>query len=159
MVQTVIKQIMVNFALMNKIILEQNDGGYGFEVKDENGHILKTDTSAETGGTNFGYRPMQLLLAALGSCSAIDTISILKKQKQSVDHLTITVEGERESGVIPSLWKSIAVTFKLTGDIDPDKAQKACDLSMQKYCSVAETLRRSGTSLTWQVLVPGSAEK
>ena len=56
---------------MLKIELERKKGDYGFEATDQNGHILSIDTSNETGGNNFGYRPMQLLLAALGSCSAI----------------------------------------------------------------------------------------
>ena len=138
---------------MIKVVLERKEGDYGFEASDANGHVLRTDTSTETGGTNFGYRPMQLLLAALGSCSAIDAVSILKKQKQEIHKFQIIVEGEREPDVIPSLWKSITISFMLEGNIDPQKAQKACDLSMQKYCSVAETLRRSGTSLKWMVTV------
>ena len=148
---------------MNKIILESKSGDYNFEVKDENGHLLNTDTSTETGGSNSGFRPMQLLLAALGSCSAIDTISILRKQKQSINHFSIRVEGEREGDLIPSLWKSITVYFDLEGNIDTDKARRACDLSMLKYCSVAETLRRSGTSLHWHVSIrrsyPGEPEQ
>ena len=138
---------------MNKVVLERTNGDFGFEAKDENGHILKTDTSNETGGDNYGFRPMQLLLSAIGSCSAIDTISILTKQKQIIGQFNITVAGEREPGVIPSLWKSIALTFEIHGSIELSKAQKAVDLSMQKYCSVAETLRRSGTILTWEVIV------
>ena len=143
---------------MIKIELERKEG-FAFIAKDANGHILKTDTSDDTGGTNFGFRPMQLLLAALGSCSGIDAISIMEKQRQTIDTFNISVAGEREEGVIPSLWKSITVTFRLSGNIDPEKARKACDLSMQKYCSVAETLRRSGTSLHWDVIVVRHPER
>ena len=139
---------------MNKIELERQ-GGFSFIATDANGHLLQTDTSHDDGGSNAGYRPMQLLLAALGSCSGIDAISILEKQRQSVGKFNISVTGVREEGVIPSLWKSITVTFRLAGKIDIVKARKACDLSMQKYCSVAETLRRAGTSLEWKVIVEG----
>ena len=96
---------------------------------------------------------MQLLLAALGSCSAIDIMSILKKQKQEVAGFTIQIEGEREKDLVPSLWKNIAVSFRLSGTIDPDKAKKAATLSIEKYCSVAETLRRGGTVITWDIEV------
>lgn len=95
---------------------------------------------------------MQLLLAALGSCSAIDIVSILKK-RETIDHFKIEVKGEREKDVIPSLWKEVSVTFFLWGDVDAEKAKKAADLSIEKYCSVAETLRRSGTNITWKTKI------
>lgn len=133
--------------------MERKTGDFGFKVTDENGHILHTDTSIENGGTNFGYRPMQLILSALGSCSAIDMVSILKKQRQTVDQFKIKITGEREQGKIPSLWKSIQVSFELHGNIDTAKANKAASLSMEKHCSVAETLRRGGTKITWHVKV------
>ena len=128
-------------------------GDYGFEAKDQNGIIINTDNSQEGGGGNHGFRPMQLLLAALGSCSAIDVVSILKKQRQIIHHFKIIVEAEREADKIPALWKSAHVTFELEGEILSDRAMKACQLSIEKYCSVAETLRRSGTEITWNLLV------
>jgi len=89
----------------------------------------------------------------LGSCSGIDIVSILKKQRQTVDAFTMKIEGVREPGKEPSIWQDITIVFELTGDIDPDKARKACELSMDKYCSVAETLRRAGGNLKWEVKV------
>jgi putative redox protein len=141
---------------MNIIKMERITGDFGFEVKDENGHILQTDSSIDNGGSNYGFRPMQLILSALGSCSAIDMVSVLKKQRQTVEQFKIKVEGEREKDTIPSLWKSIKVSFELYGNIDKEKAEKEGALSIEKYCSVAETLRRSGTEITWQVNVVNS---
>jgi putative redox protein len=141
---------------MNIIKLERITGDFGFEVKDENGHILHTDSSIENGGSNYGFRPMQLILSALGSCSAIDMVSVLKKQRQTVEEFKINVEGEREQDTIPSLWKSIKVSFEIHGNVDQEKAEKAGALSIEKYCSVAETLRRGGTEITWQVNVINS---
>jgi len=138
---------------MDVIEFERTSGEFGFQVKDKNGHTLQTDTSSENGGTDYGFRPMQLILGGLGSCSAIDMVSILKKQRQPVDDFKIKIEAEREPGKIPSLWKSANVTFELYGNIDIDKANRAANLSMEKHCSVAETLRRSGTELTWTVKV------
>ena len=63
------------------------------------------------------------------------------------------IQGEREKGKEPSLWESIHIDFELTGNIEPEKAERACALSITKYCSVAETLRRSGTKITWNVIV------
>ena len=138
---------------MAKIVLQLRSPDYGFETSDEQGNTVKTDTSIENGGTNFGFRPMQLLLAALGSCSGIDLVSILKKQRQEIRDLKIEINGERENNVTPSLWKEIHVNFIVWSDAEPDKIKKAADLSMEKYCSVAETLRRGGTVITWQTIV------
>ena len=96
------------------------------------------------------------LAVGLGGCSGIDVISILKKQRQVVEGFTMKIDGEREQGKEPSLWETVHIDFELKGNIDPDKAYRACALSIDKYCSVAETLRRGGTKITWKVqVVPG----
>jgi putative redox protein len=126
---------------------------FGLEVKDEGGHIVRIDNSPEHGGENFGVRPMQLLLMGLGGCSAMDVISILKKQRQEIKDYKMVITGERESGKEPSLWKDVMVEFHIYGNVDEDKAKRAAELSMEKYCSVSATLKQSGTSLQWKVFV------
>ncbi len=138
---------------MIKISLNRVAGDFGFEAIDASGHVLKMDTSAESGGVDFGIRPMQVLLMGMGGCSGIDIVMILQKQRQTIENFSMKIEGEREAGKEPSLWENVKLVFELTGTIDLDKAQRACDLSMNKYCSVAETLRRGGTHLTWEVRV------
>ena len=138
---------------MVKVELERVNGTYGFEAKDAGGHTVKIDTSPETGGENFGVRPMQLLLMGLGGCSGIDILSILKKQRQNVTGFRMRIEGEREPGKDPSLWKNIDLVFELKGDVDRDKAEKAVALSMEKYCSVSETLKRAGATMSWKVVI------
>ena len=137
------------------MIIEINrvEGDFGFEAKDINNHTLRLDTSIETGGTNYGVRPMQSLLMGLGGCSGIDIVSILLKQRLTIEAFSIKINGRRERDKIPSLWESIHLIFELTGNIEKEKAERACDLSINKYCSVAETLRRSGTKITWEVVV------
>jgi putative redox protein len=136
-----------------KIEIDRIEGDFGFEATDDNAHKVHIDSSLENGGSNFGARPMQLLLMGLGGCSGIDIVAILKKQRQKIDNFKMSVEGEREADKMPSLWKTIHITFELTGDIDLDKAKRACQLSMEKYCSVAETLRKAGAEITWDVKV------
>ena len=136
---------------MIEININRVEGDCGFEATDAYGHTLKMDTSPETGGVNFGVRPMQVLLMGLGGCSGIDIVMILKKQRQQVDDFSMKIEGERQSGKEPSLWKEAKIIFTLKGKIDEEKAQRACELSMNKYCSVAETLRLGGTILTWEL--------
>jgi putative redox protein len=143
-------------ALMNA---ELTNPDYGFTVTDSNGHSLYIDITPEQGGKGEGLRPMQTVLAALCGCSGVDVVSILKKQRQSYTSLEIFVEGEREEGKEPSLWKDVRVRFELSGDIEPSKAFRAAELSINKYCSVAETLRKAGAVITFSVLVNGEIIK
>jgi len=138
---------------MTTVELSRVQNDYGFEATDAYGHTVRMDTSPESGGHNFGVRPMQMLLLGLAGCSAIDVISILKKQRQEVKDYKMVVKGEREKGTEPSLWKDIFVEFHIYGKVDEDKAKRAAELSMNKYCSVSETLRRSGTNLQWSVII------
>ena len=125
-----------------KINLKRLDQDFNFEASNENGNTISIDASPDIGGNNKGMRPMQLLLAALGGCAAIDVILILKKQKQEIESFDIEVDGERikNEGEEVSLYRTIDVHFILKGKIDLLKAERAVKLSMEKYCSVTKTL-------------------
>jgi len=138
---------------MPKIELSRVHGDFGFEATDENGHTIRMDSSPESGGQNFGVRPMQSLLMALAGCSAIDLLTILKKQRQEVKDYKMVINGSREVGKEPSLWQHIDIEFHIYGDVDEDKATKAAELSIGKYCSVAATLTKAGAAIKWKVLV------
>ena len=138
---------------MIQVELKRVNGDFGFEAKDVNGHTVRLDSSPESGGENFGVRPMQMLLMGLGGCSGIDIISILKKQRQHVEGFNMFIEGEREKDKEPSLWENINMVFELKGDIDLEKAKRACELSMDKYCSVAATMRTAGARIKWEVRI------
>ena len=96
---------------------------------------------------------MQMLLMGLAGCSAIDVIMILKKQKQEVRDYKMIVNGSREAGKEPSLWKDIVLEFHIYGNVDIDKATRAVALSMDKYCSVAATLKVAGAQMSYQTYV------
>lgn len=138
---------------MIQIELNRVNGDFGFEARDAGGHIALMDSSPETGGLDFGIRPMQMLLMGLGGCSGIDIVSILKKQRQTVEGFRMLINGDREKGKEPSLWENVNIVFELRGDIDVDKARKACELSIEKYCSVAATLREAHCHIKWEVRV------
>ena len=138
---------------MVRIELSRVEGDFGFEARDAFGHTARMDTSIETGGQDFGIRPMQMLLMGLGGCSGIDIVSILKKQRQPIEGFRMFIDGEREKGKDPTLWEKVHIVFELKGHIDHDKAKKACELSMEKYCSVAATLREAHCKITWEVRV------
>jgi putative redox protein len=136
---------------MVTIEIIRQSGDFGFEATDAMGHVIKMDSSPESGGENYGVRPMQVMLMGLGGCSGIDVVSILKKQRQEITFFAMHIEAERETGKEPNLWKSALIVFTLNASIDEDKAKRAVQLSMDKYCSVAETLRRAGTEISWEV--------
>jgi putative redox protein len=138
---------------MPKIELARVKGDFGFEAKDENNHTVRMDSSPESGGWDFGVRPMQMLLMGLGGCSGIDVLTILKKQRQEVKDYKMIINGERETGREPSLWKEINMEFHFYGEIDQAKAEKAVELSVSKYCSVSATLEKAGAKIHWRVFV------
>lgn len=125
-----------------RINLKRIDKDFNFEASNDDGNKITLDASSNIGGHDKGMRPMQLLLVALGGCAAIDVILILKKQKQDIEFFDIEVDGEREAttseGV--SLFRTIEVHFILKGNIEQSKAERAVQLSMEKYCSVTKTL-------------------
>lgn len=128
---------------MVKVELRRLNDAVHFEAANEDGVRVHIDGSPDAGGTNQGMRPMQMLLAAMGGCSAIDLVNILKKQKQDLMDIKITVTGEREKGAVPSLYTEVHAHYKLFGNIDKDKAAKAVALAVEKYCSVAKTLEKT----------------
>lgn len=123
-----------------KIKIKRKDNDFCMEAFNEEGNSLLMDGSKEIGGHGTGMRPMQLLLSALGGCSAIDIILILKKQKQEISSFEIEVEGDREKINDHSLFKTINLHFKIKGKVEYEKAERAIQLSIDKYCSVAKTL-------------------
>lgn len=122
------------------------------EAINEEGNSLLMDSAADIGGQGKGMRPMQLLLAAVGGCSSIDVLLILKKQKQLVESFEVEVEGERKKKEEYSLFRDICLHFKIKGKVDADKAERAVKLSVEKYCSVSKTLEPTA-SITYKVSV------
>ena len=111
------------------------------------------DIPVDQGGHGNGVRPMQALLSALGGCSAVDIVMILKKQKETIENFEMIIDGERQVGKEPALWETIHIVFKLKGTMSQERAEKACTLSIDKYCSVAATLRAAGAVITWEVAI------
>ena len=128
---------------MVKIELERLDKDFLMQAVNDRGNIVQLDASPQDGGQGKGFGPMQMLLAGMGGCSAIDVVKILRKQREPLEDIKITVEGEREQGAVPSLYQKVHAHFKLYGNINPEKAEKAVALSVEKYCSVAKTLEKT----------------
>jgi putative redox protein len=118
-----------------KIAINRLNDNMLMEAVNEDGHRALLD------GTDLAIRPMQMVLAALGSCSTIDVISILKKQREPLEDIKVEVEAERHEDRVAKTFKKINIHYKIFGKVDAGKAKKAIDLSMDKYCSVSEMLR------------------
>jgi len=131
-----------------KIEIKRVDNGVLLEAQNDTQNTLLIDGSEDIGGKNRAMRPMQLLLVALGGCTSMDVLSILYKQRQNIVHFSVEVDGEREQGVIPALYRNIHISFHFEGNIDKSKIERAIELSMIKYCSVAKTLEPTATITT-----------
>lgn len=121
-----------------QVTIERKNEDYLFHGTGKTGIAIPVDNKAE--GTPEGASPMELLLIAVGTCSAIDIVSILKKQRQHIDSYKMVVNGERHEVEGAKPFKSIEVIVQLEGEIDPKKALRAAELSFTKYCSVSMTL-------------------
>jgi putative redox protein len=128
---------------MIKVEINRIDQDFHMEAVNEAGNKIQMDAGPADGGHELGFRPMQLLLAAFGGCSAIDLVNILRKQREPLTDLKITVTGEREKGAVPSVYTEVHAHFRLFGNINHEKAARAVQLSVDKYCSVAKTLEKT----------------
>lgn len=126
---------------------------YTLEVTNENGNVLVIDNNKANGGDDAGFRPMQMMIAAFSGCTAIDVISILKKQRLEPFELSMELDAERETGKDANLWKRVHVTYHIKGNVPKEKAERAVQLSLEKYCSVSKTLEAGGTKITNTVVI------
>lgn len=123
-----------------KIDIKRTNENVLFEVKNGTGASAFVDGSIDIGGVDGGIRPMEMVLAAVATCSAFEIVSILKKQRQTITVFTITVEGRRIKKDTSNPFSEIHVVFNLEGEIDPKKANRAADLAINKYCSAKASL-------------------
>jgi len=120
-------------------------GGQQFVAVSPSGHALAMDSDRQS---NTGPGPMELLLMALGACTATDIVIILEKKRQKLQSLEVICSGERAVDP-PQVWTKVEILFRLRGNIEEGAAQRAIQLSEEKYCSVSATLKKSA-ELTWR---------
>ncbi len=125
------------------IHLHRLDDAFHLLATNEAGNEVHLDITEEEGGSGQGAGPMQSVIMALGGCSSIDIISILKKQRQDLRDFDVDIAYERAKDQVPALFTRIHAHYVLTGDLDPAKVLRAIDLSLNKYCSVAKILEKT----------------
>lgn len=114
-----------------------------FEGETPNGHKVLMDTIKEHGGSDSAPTPMQLVLLALGGCTGMDVIAILKKMKDLPDEFFMEIEAER-SQEHPKIYKKTNIKYIFKGNVKEENVKKAIDLSQNKYCSVSAILKGVG---------------
>lgn len=135
-----------------KVTLNRINDNYLFEGKGSSGVPVFIDNKSDE--PSKGATPMELLLMGVGGCSAIDVVSILKKQRQEITSYKMEVEGRRKEVREAKPFEAIHVTIYLEGKIDEAKALRAAQLSFEKYCSVSITLEAS-VEVTYSIVLNG----
>lgn len=115
-------------------------GGFRFESEDAHGHSLTVDAPESDGQAVKGMMPGDLLLTSLGGCSGIDVVNILRRQRQDVTGLDISVKGEQLPDA-PWTWVSISIEYTVRGrGLRKSAVRRAIELSEEKYCSIGATI-------------------
>ena len=114
------------------------------------GPTIRIDASRKTGPS-----PVDVLLTALGSCSAIDVIEILAKRRTPVEALEVTVVGERAVAIPSRVSKAILTFNMISTTAAREHAERAIDLSVNKYCSVRDSLDPN-MPIEWKLILNGS---
>jgi putative redox protein len=120
-------------------------GAEKFVATSPSGHAMAIDSDR---ASNKAPGPMELVLMALGACTATDVVSILKKKRQKLESLEVICSGERASEP-PTVWIKLEILYRLRGSLDEAAVKRAIELSEQKYCSVSAMLQKTAT-LTWR---------
>ena len=110
-----------------------------FVAQAPSGHMVALDSDRSS---NVAPGPMELLLVALGACTATDVVAILAKKRQKLDALEVEVSGERAAQP-PTVWVKLEIVYKLRGHLDEEAVKHTIQLSEEKYCSVAAMLRKT----------------
>ena len=134
-----------------KVHLKRANDAVHFEGSASSSPVkVHIDGSPDIGGQELGVRPMELVLMALGSCSVFDLVSILKKQRQEVQNVDVEISGNRRE-TIPNIFTDIHIKFTLEGTIDKEKAEKAAELAVKKYCSAHDMLAAGGIEISYEI--------
>ena len=134
--------------------------GMGFVAETGSGHTLMMDgapdaAKPELGGQNLAPRPLELLLAGAGGCTAYDVVLILKRGRHAVQGCSVQLSSER-ADTDPKVFTKIHMHFTVTGKgIPPSAVERAIAMSHEKYCSASIMLGKTAQITTGFELVEG----
>jgi putative redox protein len=128
-----------------KIKLESTYGELAFKGTNERGQ------SVQFSGDKQAVSPMESVLMAAAACSSIDVELLLGKMRQAPDSIEVEVEGHRVDAV-PAVFEKMHMHYIIYGDVKPEKAEKAVNMSVEKYCSVSIMLQAAvAVTHSWEV--------
>lgn len=131
--------------------------GMLFVARTGSGHVTVMDGAPSAGGNNLAPRPMELLLAGTGGCTAFDIVLILKRGRHNVSGCSVKLTSERAEED-PKVFTKIHFHFTVTGKNIPLTAvERAVKLSHDKYCSASAMLEKTA-EITWSVDVIDTAD-
>ncbi len=127
--------------------------GRTFLAETGSGHLVAMDGAPEAGGRNLAPRPMELLLAGAGGCTAFDIVMILEKGRQAVRGCEVQLEAERAPSD-PKVFTRIRFHYVVRGrGLDADRVERAVKLSAEKYCSASIMLGKTAElEHTWEIV-------
>lgn len=112
-------------------------GNRQFVGWDAKGHGVVMDAASEYKGESTGVRPIELVLYALGACTAMDVVSVLEKKRTPAQHLEMRVEGTQREDDYPHHYEQVNVHYAVHGaGVTSEAVARAIELSEEKYCSV-----------------------
>ena len=117
--------------------------GMSFVAETGSGHLVCMDGAPEAGGRNLAPRPMELLLAGTGGCTAFDVVLILKRSRQDVTGCELKLQADRAE-TDPKVFTRINMHFVVSGrHLKPEAVARAVNLSAEKYCSASIMLGKT----------------
>lgn len=127
--------------------------GMSFIAETGSGHMVPMDGAPEAGGHNLAARPLELLLAGAGGCTAFDVVSILQKGRQDIVDCAVRLTAER-ADQDPKVFTEINFHFVVKGrGLKPEAVERAIKLSAEKYCSASIMLGKTARmNHTWEIV-------
>ena len=123
-------------------------GAVQFSGLSGSGHRIAIDGPPELGGQNQGVRPMELMLLGVGGCTSFDVVNILRRGRADLVECVTEIEAERAE-TDPKVFTRIHFRFRVTGrGLNPNKVERAIELTAQKYCSASIMLERAGVAVS-----------
>ena len=119
------------------------NNGMSFVAETGSGHMVAMDGAPEAGGRNLAPRPMEMLLAGTGGCTAFDVVMILKKGRHAVTGCDVQLKAERAESD-PKVFTRVHFHYRVSGKgLKPEAVARAIELSKEKYCSASVILGKT----------------
>ena len=125
--------------------------GMKFIGAGESNHSVIMDTVAKVGGNDSAPRPVELMLIALGGCTGMDTISILRKMQTVPTEFSIELEDERATEH-PKVLTHLRLVYRFKGDLPEENVKKAIELSMNRYCPITNMINKVA-EVNWEYVI------